>query len=59
MKTPHATEKKAEKTPGTAIAERLRDRANKFSDAERKSLLGEAMRIIYRPGEKAAHAHLR
>ena len=29
------------------MADEVRDRANKLSDAERESLLGDAMRIIY------------
>ena len=37
----------------------IRARANKLSDTERESLLGDAMRMIYGANGKAAHAHLR
>lgn len=39
---------KEKKTPGTIMAEEIRARANRLTDAERESLLGDAMRIIYR-----------
>ena len=41
------------------MAEAIRTRANKLTDGERESLLGDAMRIIYGAGGKAAHAHRR
>ena len=50
---------KEKKTPGTIMAEVIRTRANKLTDGERESLLGDAMRIIYGNGGKAAHAHRR
>ena len=37
---------KEKKTPGTILAEEIRAKANKLTDAERESLLGDAMRII-------------
>lgn len=47
---------KQKKTPGTIMAEEIRASANKLTDAERESLLGDAMRIIYGSEGKAAHA---
>lgn len=47
----------ADATPGTIMAERIRARANKLTDTERESLLGDAMRIIYGVKGKTAHAH--
>ena len=41
------------------MAEAIRARANKLTDAERESLLGDAMRIIYSAEGKAAHASRR
>ena len=55
-KTPLSKEKK---TPGTILAEAIRTRANKLTDGERNSLLGDAMRIIYGAEGNAAHAHRR
>jgi hypothetical protein len=47
------------KTPGTIMAEEIRARANRLTDAERESLLSDAMRIIYGSKGKAAHASRR
>ena len=41
------------------MGEKIRARANKLTDAERDALTAEAMRIIYRGDEPAAHAHRR
>ena len=38
------------------MAEEIRASANKLTDTERESLLGDAMRIIYGSEGKAAHA---
>ena len=46
-------------TPGAIMGEKIRARANKLTDAERDALTAEAMRIIYRADEPAAHAHRR
>jgi len=58
-KSKTTTVPKEKKTPGTVMAEALRKQANKLSDAERESLLGDAMRIIYGSRGQAAHAHRR
>ncbi len=50
---------KEKKSPGTIMAEAIRKKANNLSDAERESLLGDAMRIIYGSKGQAAHAHRR
>lgn len=41
------------------MAEGIRTRANKLTDQDRESLLGDAMRIIYGAKSKAAHASRR
>ena len=58
-KSKKASTPKEKKTPGTGMAEAIRARANKLTDGERESLLGDAMRIIYGTGGVAAHAHRR
>jgi hypothetical protein len=50
---------KEKKTPGTIIAEEIRSKANNLTDAERESLLADAMRIIYGVEDKSAHARRR
>jgi hypothetical protein len=50
MKKP-AGRPKEKKTPGTLAVEKCRPRMNKLTDAERESLLAQAMVTIY--GEQA------
>ena len=54
-----AKSEKESATPGTAMAAKIRARANKLSDHERESLMAEAMRIIYASEEGDARAHRR
>jgi hypothetical protein len=59
-KSKKASAPKEKKTPGTIMAEEIRARANHLTDAERESLLGDAMRIIYgTKGKTTAHASRR
>jgi hypothetical protein len=46
-------------TPGTVMAAKIRARANKLTDSERASLMGDAMRIIYGTEGDAVRAHRR
>ena len=46
-------------TPGTVMAAKIRARANKLTDSERESLMGDAMRIIYGTEGDAVRAHRR
>jgi hypothetical protein len=54
-----AAKVREKKTPGTAMAEEVRARANTLSDAERESLMAYAMRAIYGEESSTAHAHRR
>jgi hypothetical protein len=51
--TKKAITPKQKKTPGTMMSEEIRARANKITDAERQSLAGDAMQIIYGSKGKA------
>lgn len=56
-----AENKKREKaTKGTRMAEEIRAKSNKLSDAKRQSLMGAAMEMIYRNGQsQEVRAHSR
>ena len=46
-------------TPGAVIAAKIRTRANKLTDSERKVLMGDARRIICGSERDAARARRR
>jgi hypothetical protein len=47
----------SKKTPGTIRAEAIRARCNKLTDAERRKLRDEAMRLYYETEPRTAGAH--
>jgi hypothetical protein len=57
MKNGKATREKA--TPGTARAAEIRARCNKLSEAQRRQLRDEAMRLYYGSDPKPTNAHRR
>ena len=45
------------KTPGTIRGEAVRDRCNKLTEAERRKLRDEAMRLYYESDTRTAGSH--